>query len=125
MKGVRDVASIVQSFPLAPQTIFGGVLASRDLGSSPCSSPCSGLKVGDVVTLSRTIQTATNPGAVKFYITNASRVRTDIVEASLTSGNYLGGVWTAIWTVSQTITDNIWRVTTGLEWGTEYVNSGG
>jgi secreted trypsin-like serine protease len=113
------------SSTLAPQTIFGGVLTSRDLGSSPCSSPCSGLKQGDVVTLSRTIQTATNPGAVKFYINNASRASTDIVTASLTSGNYLSGVWTATWTVSQTITDNIWRVTTGLEWGTEYVNSGG
>ncbi len=112
-----------ESSSLAPQTIFGTVTSSKSLGSSPCSSPCSGLVAGETVTLSRRIQTATNPSSVKFYFDNASRAQTDIVAATLTSGTYLDGVWTATWTVSQTITDNVWNVFTQLTWGTEWASS--
>ncbi len=93
------------------------------LGSSPCSNPCSGLVAGETVTISRRIQTATNPGSVTFLIDNASRAATDRIVATLTSGNSSDGIWTVTWTVSQTILDNVWNVRTQLLWGTEYATS--
>jgi hypothetical protein len=109
----------------APESLFSYVISSKSLGSSPCSNPCSGLVAGETLTLSRRIQTATNPGSVKFYVNNASRAQTDTLVASLTSGTHIDGIWTATWVVSQTITDNVWRVTTELAWGAEWASSGG
>jgi hypothetical protein len=108
---------------LAPQTIFGTITTSKSLGNSPCSNPCSGLVAGESITISRRIQTATNPGSVTFLVTNPSRGATDQVVATLTSGTSLDGIWTATWIVSQTITDNPWTANTQLLWGAEYATS--
>ena len=54
--------------------------------------------------------------SVTFYITNPSRPQTDQVVPRLTSGSYLDGIWTATWTVSQTITDNPWNAKTEVLW---------
>ena len=108
---------------LAPQTIFGTVTTSKSLGISPCSGGCSGLVVGDSVTISRRIQTATNPPSVRFEIRNSSRPSDTYAVASLTSGTYLDGIWTVVWIVPQTITDNPWFVGTILEWGSEYATT--
>jgi hypothetical protein len=78
--------------------------------------------VGDSVNISRRIQTATNPPRVRFSITNPSRPSDTYAVASLTSGTYLDGIWTVIWIVPQTITDNPWRVKTIIEWGSEYAS---
>ena len=109
---------------LAPQTLFNlEITTSKSLGVSPCSGGCSGLVVGDSVTISRRIQTATNPTRVRFAITNPSRPSDSYAVASLTSGTYLDGIWTVIWVVPQTITDNPWGVKTIIEWGSEYATS--
>jgi hypothetical protein len=59
---------------------------------------------------------------VRFTITNPSRISDTYATASLTSGTYLDGIWTVIWIVTQTITDNHWSETPILEWGSEYAS---
>jgi hypothetical protein len=77
---------------------------------------------GESITISRRIQTATNPTRVRFTITNPSRISDTYATASLTSGTYLDGIWTVIWIVTQTITDNPWSERPILEWGSEYAS---
>jgi hypothetical protein len=108
---------------LAPQTIFGPITTSKSLGNSPCSNPCSGLVAGESITMSRRIQTASNPGSVEFLVTNSSRDTTEHIVATLTSGTFLDGIWAATWIVSQTITDNPWVANTQLLWGNQYATS--
>ena len=68
---------------------------------------------------------ATNPTTVAFLVNNSSRGATDRIVASLTSGTYLDGIWTVVWTVSETITDNIWRASTEVQWPGQAASSGG
>ena len=120
----NNVEARYYSSTLTPQTIFGTVTSSSSLGISPCSSPCSGLSKGASVTLSRRIQMATNPTSVAFLINNASRAATDRIIANLTSGTYLDGIWTVVWTVSETITDNPWSASTEVQWSGQTASSG-
>ena len=113
------------SSSLTPQTIFGTVSSSKPLGISPCSNPCSGLIKGESVTLSRRIQMATNPVTVTFLLNNASRAATDSLPATLTSGNHLDGIWTVVWIVSETITDNHWNTRTNVTWDGQVATSSG
>jgi hypothetical protein len=121
----NNTAARYYSSSLTPETIFGLVTSSKPLGISPCSNPCSGLLKGELVTLSRRIQMATNPTTVAFLVNNSSRGATDRIVANLTSGTYLDGIWTAVWTVSETITDNIWRASTEVQWPGQTASSGG
>ena len=67
---------------------------------------------------------ATNPTSVAFLINNASRAATDRIIANLTSGTYLDGIWTVVWTVSETITDNPWSASTEVQWSGQTASSG-